>query len=101
MAPSNGTLKVKEGSPLFLKCAVNADPTPDWTWFKDGTPIPKDNIKGSNASVSILEIDAVDIDDAGRYTCTARNRKGEASDSTTIDVTGKELIIFCWIYDKQ
>ena len=82
MEPSyNKTLGLKMGSPLYLRCAVTAHPEPEWTWIKDGKVIQS----GGN----VYEKDDVDDNDAGSYTCVAKNRIGQKNVTQDIVVLGK------------
>ena len=75
------TLMVKDGSRLYLRCAVAANPHPEWTWTKDGKVIQS----GGN----VFEKKTVNANDAGRYTCEAKNIKGQKSVAQDIVVLGK------------
>ena len=75
------TLVVKGGSRLYLRCAVAANPEPDWTWIKDGKVI--------SSVGNVYEKDNVDNNDAGSYTCVAKNLKGEKNVTQDIVVLGK------------
>ena len=75
------TIIVKSGSRLYLRCAVAANPEPEWTWKKDGKVI--------QSSGNVFEKDDVDNNDAGSYMCVAKNRKGQTSDTQHIAVFGK------------
>ena len=75
------TIIVKSGSRLYLRCAVAANPEPKWTWMKDGKVIQ------SNGNV--FEKKTVNANDSGSYTCVAKNRKGQTSDTQSIVVFGK------------
>ena len=75
------TLMVKGGSSLYLRCAVDANPQPDWTWIKDGKVISS----GGN----VFQKDALGSNDAGSYTCVAKNRRGQKSVTQDVAVLGK------------
>ena len=75
------TLIVKGGSRLYLRCAVTAHPEPKWAWIKDGIVI--------SSVGNVYEKDDVDNNDAGSYTCVAKNRKGQKSVTQDIAVLGK------------
>ena len=75
------TLMVKGGSRLYLRCAVTANPQPEWTWIKDGKVIQSDG--------NVFEKKTVNANDAGRYTCVAKNLKGQKSVAQDIVVLGK------------
>ena len=75
------TIMMKSGSRLYLRCAVAANPEPDWTWMKDGKVI--------SSVRNIYEKYDVDNNDAGSYTCVAKNRKGQKTVTQDIVVLGK------------
>ena len=75
------TLIVKGGSRLYLRCAVAANPEPEWTWIKDGIVI--------SSVGNIYEKGDVGNNDAGSYTCVAKNRKGQKNFTQDIVVLGK------------
>ena len=75
------TLIVKGGSRLYLRCAVVANPEPEWTWIKDGKVI--------QSVGNVYEKDDVDNNDAGSYTCVAKNRIGQKNFTQDIVVHGK------------
>ena len=77
-----------------LECQVRAYPLPAITWHVNGvelTPSPRfvQTVVGEQI---VLEIREVTRDDAGIYTCRARNTIGEASTSTALIVSGTPSI---------
>ena len=79
MEPASKLL-LKRGSPLYLKCAVTANPAPQWTWLKDGVVTQSEG--------SFLKKKALDIADTGRYVCVAKNRKGKQAAAQDVLVLG-------------
>ena len=87
---------IKNGSRLYLRCAVAANPEPEWTWIKDGKVI--------SSVGNVYEKDDVDNNDAGSYTCVAKNRKGKEIVTQDIAVLGKlrtkinlqNMFLFCF-----
>ena len=67
-----------------ITCQASGIPTPEITWLRKGVPI-----KSYENSYLLLTIS--DRDDAGQVTCIAENLAGNATQSTKIDVIGKEI----------
>lgn len=67
-----------------ITCQASGIPTPKITWLRKGVPV-----KSYDNSSLVLSIS--DRDDAGQVTCIAENLAGNATQSTKIDVIGKEI----------
>ena len=65
-----------------LKCAVDAIPSANFTWFKDGQAIS--NSVSTTHGVSTLTLTPSNVGDFGRYSCKATNIKGTAWHNVTL-----------------
>uniref|UniRef100_A0AAV2J580 Uncharacterized protein n=1 Tax=Knipowitschia caucasica TaxID=637954 RepID=A0AAV2J580_KNICA len=72
-----------EGNSVNISCEVNAHPSADVTWFREGSQLP--NANASNVKihttpyVSYLEINPDSQSDFGSYNCSATNGMGTES----------------------
>lgn len=82
---------------------------PEAAWTKDGQAIRNEGRRvievfesQPNMFILVLEIDDVLPEDAGKYKCSAKNAKGEASVQVdlTVDGTQKSLLIYLWTLFK-
>ena len=77
---------------MVIKCPVDGVPKPKITWTQNGQEI----ISGGKYiidEVGTLSIRLLDKDDSSQYTCRARNRFGEDSRTTAINIVGKLLCL--------
>ena len=81
-------MAVKRKSATFT-CAADGNPTPTYTWLKDGKPV---------SSNQVFSIKSVSYASAGEYVCVANNtieagwKTGRAS--ATVEVEG--MVITNW-----
>ncbi|KAL9965831.1 hypothetical protein ACROYT_G029682 [Oculina patagonica] len=82
-ASSNALVKSWIGHVTAIKCAVDANPLANFTWFKDGRPI----LNGVNSThdVSTFTLVPNTADDFGLYSCNATNSKGTAWSHITVE----------------
>ncbi|XP_072303043.1 neural cell adhesion molecule 1a isoform X5 [Eucyclogobius newberryi] len=77
------TVYTWEGNPANISCEVEAHPSADMLWFRDGLQLPNansSNVKIYNTpSVSYLEINPDSQSDYGSYNCSATNVMGTES----------------------
>lgn len=76
-----------KGSTVKLTCTISG-PGITVRWFKDGDPVeknPRHTFKVSEGLLS-LEIKDVEFSDAGEYSCIIKNKNGETSTSTSVQV---------------
>ena len=72
---------IREGDAVTLTCKITqGQPQPQITWFKNNS------FKGHNMSLSFNKITK---EDAGLYTCEAKNRGGISAGNLYISVNGK------------
>ena len=72
---------IREGDAVTLTCKITqGQPRPQITWFKNNSS------KGHNMSLSFNKITK---EDAGLYTCEAKNRGGISTGNLYISVNGK------------
>lgn len=75
------------GKSVSMECAVTGVPQPIITWSKHGVPIdfysPRFSLSENNQTFGIH---TVQLDDAGRYDCTAENRAGIIRQRITLEV---------------
>ena len=70
-----------EGSELYLPCAALGQPPPEVYWLKNMQKIPMQNLD-ENA----LNIAKLSPNDAGIYTCVARNELAKVAKNVTVKV---------------
>ncbi|XP_060245885.1 hemicentin-2 [Meriones unguiculatus] len=71
---------------VALECQSHAVPPPVLRWRKDGRPLePHPGIRLS-ADQALLEVDRVEVWDAGRYTCEAVNQAGRSEKHFNLNV---------------
>lgn len=61
------------------------------TWYLNGVPVDHFNditVSRGGKKVSTLNIDSVQAEHSGNFTCVAQNRAGAASYSSTLNVNG-------------
>lgn len=82
-----------DGKRLCFECKIKAEPEPQLTWFRDDVEISN---KGryliycdklpDNHYFACLEIDEVNMEDAGKYRVTAKNTLGESNATITLNL---------------
>ncbi|KAH7713692.1 Protein HIM-4 b [Aphelenchoides avenae] len=78
-------LKAIQGSDQTIPCEVSGSPAPKVEWSKNGVPIDA-SLSHSSDNVHFLHLRNVNTTDAGRYTCIASNRAGDARHSVVLSV---------------
>lgn len=82
----------KLGTRTRLYCDIKATPAPFLRWYKDGVPL-EDSLKYSteyDGEIASIEIDDVQREDEGLYTCVATNVNGTAETSVYLEVISDE-----------
>ncbi|KAM9722140.1 hemicentin-2 isoform 3-T3 [Dama dama] len=84
-------LLLTPGTPLELLCDAQGTPAPNITWHKDGQALssPEDG-KGARR---MLQVESVQVGDAGLYTCLAHSPAGEAEKSFRVRVQAPPNVI--------
>ena len=76
--------KVSVGENLMLTCSASGDPLPEVTWNKEGQTLRLFNVTGP-----VLRLVNVTREDFGSYKCTAKNKVGEASRPSLVNIACK------------
>lgn len=85
-------IRVMDGEEVRFSCKVTGKPMPKLTWFQNGRPIGHHRevrltqTPEGRAGLQILEVFP---EDAGDYTCIARNKAGEARTTANLAVECK------------
>ncbi|KAF4016760.1 hypothetical protein G4228_008189 [Cervus hanglu yarkandensis] len=84
-------LLLTPGTPLELLCDARGTPAPNITWHKDGQALssPEDG-KGARR---MLQVESMQVGDAGLYTCLAHSPAGEAEKSFRVRVQAPPNVI--------
>ncbi|RZF39633.1 hypothetical protein LSTR_LSTR001154, partial [Laodelphax striatellus] len=85
IGPANQTLPLQ--SVATLPCRARGSPAPKIKWYKNGSPI--DGAKAARLTImptGTLQIDDLQVNDSGLYTCTASSDSGETSWSASLTV---------------
>uniref|UniRef100_H0XAK9 Hemicentin 1 n=1 Tax=Otolemur garnettii TaxID=30611 RepID=H0XAK9_OTOGA len=70
-------ISVVEKNSVSLTCEASGIPLPSTTWLKDGWPISLSNSVRILSGGRMLRMMQTRMEDAGQYTCVARNAAGE------------------------
>lgn len=73
---------------VILDCLVSGEPIPQITWLKNGNPFTLTDHMMVTEDGQQLHIERAVVQDAGRYTCEARNSAGETRREIILDVLG-------------
>lgn len=83
--------RVQDAGTVHFECQVEGSPRPQVTWFRETTVIKQTQdyqIYYTEENVCILIIKEVFPEDAGTFTCVAKNSAGFASTTTELIVEG-------------
>ncbi|XP_073909095.1 hemicentin-2 isoform X2 [Castor canadensis] len=84
-------LSLTPGAPMELLCDARGVPSPNITWYKDGQALSRPE-NGSPARQR-LQVEAVQVGDAGLYTCLAENPAGEVEKSFRVKVQAPPNVV--------
>ncbi|XP_073456587.1 hemicentin-2 [Aquarana catesbeiana] len=71
---------------VVLKCEAKGSPPPSITWFKDKRPIVSSSRASYRDSGRSLQLNRVQLSDAGTYTCKATNHAGTVEKTYLLEV---------------
>ncbi|XP_047673954.1 hemicentin-1 isoform X2 [Tachysurus fulvidraco] len=77
-AGSTDDVTLVRGSMVALVCVSDGTPNPSLTWMKEGAALPVDQHITLLNHNSTLQLNHIQVDHTGRYTCVAWNQAGEA-----------------------
>ncbi|CAI2304070.1 unnamed protein product [Caenorhabditis sp. 36 PRJEB53466] len=81
--------RIPVGDPMFIECHVDANPTAEIEWFKDGKKIEHSahlEIRNTVDGACRIKIVPFEKDDCGVYVCVAVNELGQAETQATYQV---------------
>uniref|UniRef100_A0A0N4Z7Z3 Fasciclin-2-like n=1 Tax=Parastrongyloides trichosuri TaxID=131310 RepID=A0A0N4Z7Z3_PARTI len=86
--------ETSEGSNFAVQCQAVGKPKPTYEWrvTKNGIESKVENTDKFKVDGGLLTVDAIDIDDSGKYTCIATNAMGSVNDSVEVKVVRKATI---------
>ncbi|XP_053415690.1 hemicentin-2 [Nycticebus coucang] len=79
-------VSVMANESVTLQCQSHAMPRPVLSWWKDGRPLELQPGVRLSADKAILQVDRVEVWDAGRYTCEALNEAGRSEKHYNLNV---------------
>ncbi|XP_037039189.1 hemicentin-1-like isoform X2 [Bradysia coprophila] len=82
----NRHIDVLQGMPIFLPCSASGHPRPDIYWFKDLIELRMDDNVKLIEDGQMLTILASSVENAGQYSCLAKNVAGEARLSFDVQI---------------
>ncbi|CAG9531888.1 unnamed protein product [Cercopithifilaria johnstoni] len=85
-------LKAIQGQGQTIHCEVSGKPTPKVEWLKNGQRFNA-TMAQSSSNLHYIHFREVQVGDAGRYTCIARNRAGEHRITTQLYVLVPPMIL--------
>lgn len=77
-----------------LYCEVEGTPSPVITWYKDDIQVTESSTVQIVNNGKILKLFKVSAEDAGRYSCKAINIAGTSQKDFSVNVLGKEKLLF-------
>ena len=87
---TSSNLQVKITETAVIKCHVTGVPTPAVQWHFNGQLIDRSNQRYDiTRDGRTLRINDVQVNDAGRYTCVAKNAAGIAERDFNLEALGK------------
>ncbi|GIY92239.1 roundabout homolog 2 [Caerostris extrusa] len=92
LGPANQTLPLN--TVAILPCEATGDPPPSIRWFVNSTPLQSRNPRFVVLDSGTLQIDALQPEDSGVYTCTASSESGETSWSAAFNTPRNPNVIF-------
>ncbi|XP_012576655.1 PREDICTED: hemicentin-2 [Condylura cristata] len=87
----SGELSLTPGTPLELPCDAQGTPQPNITWHKDGQAL--NWTENGHRAGRVLRVDAVQVGDAGLYTCLAQNPVGDVEKSFRVRVQAPPSVL--------
>ncbi|KAG8183020.1 hypothetical protein JTE90_017107 [Oedothorax gibbosus] len=75
------------GEQFKFEAEVHGYPAPEITWFKDNKPVESHLTASKSGDVYKLEGTAKSVEDAGTFTCKAKNPAGEDSRKSTLKIS--------------
>ncbi|VDL71890.1 unnamed protein product [Nippostrongylus brasiliensis] len=81
----SGEIKVVAGRSATIRCEVFGSPAPEVVWLKNEQPFESEVLQTST-NLRYFHLREARVEDAGRYTCIAKNRAGEQRASTELHV---------------
>lgn len=81
---------------MTTTCAVSVGDKPlEFAWYFNGQPINTEDNPAISVSInkrrSTLDIESVNAEHSGEYTCSVSNQAGATTHSTSLIVNGKQL----------
>lgn len=85
------SLNIGDGERLTLQCSVTGDPEPQVKWYKDGKKIESNDFVDLTykCGLATLKVEEVYPEDAGEYTCIAKNIVSSVESKCTLKVKRK------------
>ena len=83
-----------EGENITLSCNATGNPEPSISWFKDGFPINSNFRITFSQDNKRLRITNISRTDSGEYQCMARNRVGNDTSNSKVNVLCKCHTLF-------
>lgn len=74
---------------VVLSCPVQGLPIPTVHWLKDGEPIRRAEAAEGAQGATELQLERVQPEHAGRYTCRANNEVGQLDTDFELEVIGE------------
>ncbi|XP_047380794.1 hemicentin-2 [Sciurus carolinensis] len=84
-------LSLTPGAPLELRCDARGIPPPNVTWHKDGQALSP--LEDHGPAGQVLRVEAVQVSDAGLYTCLAESPAGEVEKSFRVRVQAPPNVV--------
>ena len=83
------TIQLEQEQKFKFICNMKGNPRPTITWFRDGDVLEEDDFV--EISQDYLELKFIRTEDAGRYSCLAVNRGGQAELFLSLEVLDSSL----------
>lgn len=90
----------KAGKVIIMECKVKSKAAPDITWYCEGKVIIessriKQTITGEADDIYVvrLELNNLEVEDAGLYKCNVKNATGEANANLTLNIECKLVMV--------
>lgn len=92
--PKKPTIR-QEGDILIMECVLEANPSPDITWYHDNKVLSDNSrvrmirvVTGKDIYLLTLEISNPTREDGGNYRCNAFNNYGESNANISLNFQG-------------